>query len=141
MRLLPRLSAAALLIALALSHATSADVPDNWAYKPVVRPVVPESVNAKHQTRNAIDRLLLAKLAEKQLSYAPEADRRTLIRRVSFDLIGLPPSPREIAEFLADRSSDAYERLVDRLLASPHYGEKWARPLARPRSLRGFRRL
>ena len=69
----------------------------------------------------------LAKLAENGLSPAPEADRRTLIRRLTFDLIGLPPTPDEIDDFLADDRPDAYERLVDRLLASPHYGEHWAR--------------
>ena len=126
MRLLPRLSAAALLLALTLSHATSADVPDNWAYKLIARPVAPETPNTDHQTRNTIDRFLLAKLAEKQLSYATEADRRTLIRRVSFDLIGLPPTPAEIDAFIADRSPDAYEKLVDRLLASPRFGERMA---------------
>ena len=58
---------------------------------------------------------------------APEADKRTLIRRLSFDLTGLPPAPEEVAAFLADQAADAYERLVERLLASPHYGERWAR--------------
>ena len=77
--------------------------------------------------QNPIDAFVLAKLKEKNLRPAPEADRRTLIRRLSFDLLGLPPSPEEVARFLGDRSPDAYERLVDRLLASPHYGERWAR--------------
>ncbi len=63
----------------------------------------------------------------KGLAFAPEADRRTLIRRLSFDLVGLPPSPEEIEAFVRDRSVDAYERLVDRLLASPHHGERWGR--------------
>ena len=69
---------------------------------------------------------LLAKLSEKKLAFAPEADRRTLIRRVYFDLIGLPPTPEEVEAFVADQSPDAYERLVDRLLASPRFGERMA---------------
>ena len=75
-----------------------------------------------------LDALIRKKLAESGLTPSPEADRRTLIRRVTLDLTGLPPTPGEIATFLADRRPDAYETLVERLLASPHYGEKWARP-------------
>ena len=77
--------------------------------------------------RNAIDRFVLARLEKEGLSPSPEADRATLIRRLSLDLIGLPPTPAEVDAFLADRRPDAYERLVDRLLASPHYGERWGR--------------
>ena len=77
--------------------------------------------------RNPIDRFIQATLAKHGLSPAPEADRRTLIRRLSFDLTGLPPARDEVAAFLADPAPDAYERLVDRLLASPRYGERWAR--------------
>src|SRR6478609_6112793 len=72
--------------------------------------------------RNAIDRFVLARLEREGLSPSPEADRYTLIRRVSLDLIGLPPTPEEADAFVADKSPDAYEKLVDRLLASPHYG-------------------
>ena len=133
MRLLPRLSAAALLLALTLAQAISADVRDDWAYKPVARPKVPETPSAKHRTRNPIDAFLLAKLAEKKLAFAPEADRRTLIRRVYFDLIGLPPTPEEIEAFVADKSPDAYEKLVDQLLASPQFGERHGRVVARRR--------
>src|SRR5262249_42222359 len=68
-----------------------------------------------------------SKLREKNLDFAPEADKRTLLRRVTFDLIGLPPTPEEMDAFLADKSPDAYEKVVDRLLASPAYGERWAR--------------
>ena len=78
-------------------------------------------------TRTPIDAFLLAKLREKGLGFSPEADRATLIRRVSFDLIGLPPTPEEVDAFIDDPSPRAYETLVDRLLASPHYGERWAR--------------
>jgi hypothetical protein len=77
--------------------------------------------------RNPIDNFLLPKLEAKQLGYSPEAERRTLIRRAYFDLLGLPPSPEEIAAFEADRSPDAWEKLLDRLLTSPHFGERWGR--------------
>jgi len=77
--------------------------------------------------RNPIDAYISAKLAEKGLRLSPEADRRTLIRRVFFDLYGLPPTPAEVEAFLQDPDPNAYERLVERLLASPRYGERWAR--------------
>jgi hypothetical protein len=76
---------------------------------------------------SAIDRLILAKLQSQGLKQARPADRHALIRRVTFDLTGLPPTPEEVDAFLADRSSDAFAKVVDRLLASPHYGERWAR--------------
>lgn len=98
----------------------------HWAWQPLQKAVVP-TVKNKSWVRNPIDSFILAKLEEKHLRPAPEADRRTLIRRLTFDLIGLPPTPQEIDAFLADRSPDAYEKVVDRLLASPHYGERWAR--------------
>ncbi len=93
-----------------------------WSFQPVRRPAVPEVASAK-----PIDNFLLAKLSEAGLEPAPPADKRTFIRRLTFDLLGLPPSPNETAAFLADPSPDAYRRLVDRLLASPHYGERLAR--------------
>jgi mono/diheme cytochrome c family protein len=99
---------------------------DWWSLQPVRRPEVPQVQDAAW-VRHPIDAFVLAKLEENGLSPAPEADRRTLIRRVKFDLLGLPPTPEEIAAFLADGSPDAYERLVDRFLASPHYGERWGR--------------
>ena len=99
---------------------------DHWAWQPVTRPTVPPRRNG-WPTGNAIDRFLQETLAEKGLAPAPEADRRTLIRRLSFDLLGLPPAPEDVAAFLADESPDAYDALLDRLLASPHYGERWAR--------------
>ncbi len=77
--------------------------------------------------RNEIDRFLLAKLAQQHLSFSPAADKRTLLRRVTYDLLGLPPTVREIKDFTADASPDAFEKVVDRLLASPHYGERWGR--------------
>jgi mono/diheme cytochrome c family protein len=98
----------------------------HWAFQPVRNPTLP-AVKHSAWTRTAIDRFVLAKLEAKGLAPSPEADRRTLLRRLSFDLLGLPPTPGEVSAFLADRRSDAYERLVDRLLASPHYGERWGR--------------
>jgi mono/diheme cytochrome c family protein len=97
-----------------------------WAFQPVRDPAVP-AVKHADRARNAIDRFLLAKLEAAGLSFAPTADRRTLLRRVTYDLTGLPPTPDEVATFLADRSPDAYEKAVDRLLASPAYGERWGR--------------
>jgi len=98
-----------------------------WAFQTVRRPSVPENRNTKSEIRNPIDAFLLAKLSEKGLSLSPEADRPTLIRRVTFDLTGLPPTPEEVQTFVKDESAGAYEKLVDRLLASPRYGERWGR--------------
>jgi hypothetical protein len=98
----------------------------HWAFQRVRRPELPVVKNADW-SRTAIDRFVLARLEAKGLSPSQEADRRTLIRRLSFDLIGLPPTPEEVGAFVADGRPDAYERLVDRLLASPRHGERWAR--------------
>jgi hypothetical protein len=98
----------------------------HWSLQPL-RPSEPPPVQAADWPRNAVDQFLLAQLEAKSLAPAHDADRRTLIRRVTFDLTGLPPSPAEIHAFLSDRSPGAYEKVVDRLLASPHYGERWAR--------------
>jgi hypothetical protein len=97
-----------------------------WAFQPVHRPNVP-LVRHSDQVRTPIDTFLLAQLEAHDLTFAPEADKRTLIRRVYFDLAGLPPAPEDVSRFLADTQPDAYERLIDRLLASPHYGEHWGR--------------
>jgi hypothetical protein len=86
----------------------------------------PPSANKKAQVSNGIDSFILARLQQEGLSFSPEADRRTLIRRLSFDLLGLPPAPDEVDAFLRDNSEDAYDRLVARLLASPHFGERLA---------------
>ncbi len=88
---------------------------------------VPSIHNRQSAIGNPVDSFIAAKLRENGLAPSTTADKRTLIRRLSFDLIGLPPSPDDVAEFLADERPDAYERLVDRLLASPHFGERWAR--------------
>lgn len=107
---------------------------DWWSLSPPKRPEVPAATtfadapqSANAAATNVIDRFVRAKLAERPLAPSAEADRQTLIRRAYFDLVGLPPTPEEIAAFVADDSPDAFERLVDRLLASPHYGERWAR--------------
>src|SRR5690606_8160331 len=112
----------------------------HWAYRPPVRPNPPPVKNT-WWPRNAIDHFILARLEAEGLSPSPEADKATLLRRVSLDLTGLPPTPEEIDAFLADESPDAYERVVDRLLASPHYGEHWARlwlDLARYSDTKGY---
>jgi hypothetical protein len=98
----------------------------HWAFQPVTHPN-PPAVRDRAWTRNAIDNFVLTRLEKEGIAPSPEASKLTLLRRVSLDLTGLPPSPREIEEFVGDNRPDAYERLVDRLLDSPHYGEKWAR--------------
>ena len=113
-----------------------------WAYKPLsVAP--PPSVLDSAWCRNDIDRFILAPIEAAQLTPATEAPRAALIRRATFDLLGLPPTPEEVADFLADDSVDAYERLIDRLLASPHYGEQWGKhwlDLVRFAETNGFER-
>jgi mono/diheme cytochrome c family protein len=99
---------------------------NHWAFKPPIRPQLPP-VKQKKWIRNPIDNFVLARLEQEHLKPSPEADRITLIRRLNLDLIGLPPNIKEVRDFVADKRPDAYERLVDRLLASPHYGERWAR--------------
>jgi len=98
----------------------------HWSFRPVIRPEIPQ-VKQTDRVRTDIDSFLLAKLEEQNLGFSPEADRETLIRRLYFDLVGLPPAPEAVEAFLADESPDAYEKLVDGLLASPGYGERWAR--------------
>ena len=97
----------------------------HWSYIAPIMPKVPDLRSS--WVRNPIDAFVLQKMKEQGLRPSPEADKETLIRRVTLDLIGLPPTPQEIDAFLADKSPDAYERVVDRLLASPHYGERQAR--------------
>lgn len=97
-----------------------------WAFQPVRRPAIPQLAHAD-LVATPIDALLLTRLEAAGLSFSPEADRPTLIRRACFDLLGLPPAPEEIEAFVSDASPDAWPRLIDRLLASPHYGERWGR--------------
>lgn len=135
----PHLSRSLLLLATVLVLATAsspaADLPppagrrvDWWSLRPLSRPAVPRPpAQDAARVRNPIDAFILAKLRAKGLSPSPEADRRTLIRRLYFDLVGLPPAPEDVDAFVADPDERAYEKLVDRLLASPQYGERWAR--------------
>ncbi len=102
------------------------DEPIHWAFRPPKRPE-PANVAEPSRVRNPIDAFLLSRLESVGLGFSPEADRRTLIRRATFDLWGLPPTPAEVESFLADPAPDAYERLIDRLLESPRYGERWGR--------------
>jgi hypothetical protein len=101
--------------------------PGHWAFQAPTRPPLPAVKNAAW-VRNDIDRFILARLEKEGLSPSPEADRVTLLRRLSLDLIGLPPTMAQADAFLADQSERAWENAVERLLASPHHGEKWARP-------------
>lgn len=106
--------------------AQGAEYQPHWAFIAPVRPTLPKVKNPKWG-RNPVDQFILARLEQEKLKPAPEADRRTLARRVSLDLTGLPPTPDVVAQFVADKSLDAYEKLVDRLLASPQWGEHRAR--------------
>jgi hypothetical protein len=123
-----------------LGTAAAADIQEHWAYVKPVRPD-PPSVEGAGWVRTPLDRFVLARLEEEKLKPSPEAGRATLLRRLSLDLTGLPPTPEEVDEFLADASETAYEKVVDRLLASPAYGERWARPwldLARYADTNGY---
>ncbi|MGD9858185.1 MAG: DUF1549 domain-containing protein, partial [Planctomycetaceae bacterium] len=103
---------------------------DWWSLKPIERPAVPEFDRPSAEQawiRTPVDAFIIAALKERGLSHSAEADKRTLIRRVTYDLTGLPPAPEEVRDFLHDSDPLAYERVVDRLLASPRYGERWAR--------------
>ena len=98
-----------------------------WSFQPVHRQDLPQSPDTTGWPRRRIDHFIRARLAQHRLSPSPETDRRRLIRRLSFDLTGLPPTPASVEAFVADRNSDACDRLVERLLANPHHGEHWAR--------------
>ena len=141
------MTAAALLLTLALAPADPSGQADHgqgrrehWAFRPPSRPTVPSPKRAGW-VRNPIDAFVLQTIEEVGLEPAPEASRERLIRRVTFDLIGLPPSPEDVDAFVKDRRPDAFERVVDRLLASPQYGERWAQhwlDLARYADTDGF---
>jgi hypothetical protein len=103
----------------------NASVEKHWAYQKPVRPAVPR---VDGEIFNPIDNFILTRLRAENLSFSPPASKEKLLRRVSLDLTGLPPTPEEVASFVSDSRPDAYEREVDRLLASPHFGERWARP-------------
>jgi hypothetical protein len=110
----------------ARSVAIEASARTHWAFQAVKQPAVP-TVKNRTWAQAPVDAFILAKLEAAGIEPAPPADRRTLIRRATYDLVGLPPTPEEVAAFLADKSPDAFARVVDRLLASPHYGERWGR--------------
>jgi hypothetical protein len=98
----------------------------HWAWQPLKKPAVPEVKDASW-CKTPVDNFIVAKLEDKNLKPSPITDKRTLIRRATFDLIGLPPTPKEVDDFVKDESPDAFAKVVDRLLASPHYGERWGR--------------
>ena len=116
------------LIAVTLASTVARSADDGWAFRPAERPAVPAPPD-EHRAwvRNPVDAFVLAKLRANSLRPAPEADRRVLARRAYLNLTGLPPTPDELDAFLKDTAPDAYEKLIDRLLASPRYGERWAR--------------
>src|SRR5208283_4767364 len=99
---------------------------DHWAFKPIKSPTVPD-VQETNWVQTPIDAFIVAKLEENGMKPSPLADKRTLIRRATFDLIGIAPTLEETQDFLNDNSPDAFAKVVDRLLASPHYGERWGR--------------
>ncbi|MDA0816770.1 MAG: DUF1549 domain-containing protein, partial [Planctomycetota bacterium] len=98
----------------------------HWAFQPIADPPIPATAEGD-RARTPVDAFLIGQQQAAGLAFAPDADRETLIRRISFDLTGLPPSPAEIDAFVTDTAADAYEQLVERLLASPAYGQRWAR--------------
>jgi hypothetical protein len=110
----------------AYKRMTAEEAKNFWSLRPVQQPAPPR-VRQAEWPHNDIDRFVLARLQEKKLTPVAGADRRTLLRRVTFDLVGLPPTLEELAAFEADRSDKALEKVVDRLLASPHFGERWGR--------------
>ncbi|HZQ48274.1 MAG TPA: DUF1549 domain-containing protein, partial [Verrucomicrobiae bacterium] len=99
----------------------------HWSYQPISKPAVPEPEDAQQWAQTPVDKFILATLLTKNLTPSPRTDKVTLIRRATFDLIGLPPTPKEVDDFVCDNSPEAFAKVVDRLLASPHYGERWGR--------------
>jgi hypothetical protein len=114
------------IVAVCAGDATKPTESRHWAYQPIREPVLPD-VRQTSLARNPVDAFLLSRLEKSGLTFSPLASKTELIRRTKFDLLGLPPAPEEVAAFLADEADDAFERLVDRFLASPHYGEHWGR--------------
>ena len=113
--------------AAAAVDSNAASVASHWAFQPVRRPPLPTAEHDRFTSRNPIDRFVNAKLAAAGLEPSPPADRRTLLRRVTYDLTGLPPTVEEVETFVRDEGPDAYARRIDLLLASTHFGEQWAR--------------
>jgi mono/diheme cytochrome c family protein/cytochrome c553 len=120
------LSETSTAVAPGLHHSEATPGQDLWSLQPVRNPTLPAVRNGEWP-RSSVDRFILAELEKNGLEPAPQADKATLIRRASFDLTGLPPSPEEIDAFLQDEAPDAFDKLVERLLASPHHGERWGR--------------
>src|SRR6266536_3068577 len=106
---------------------SNSPAPIHWSFKPLRQPSVPAKPKQVSKSANPIDLFIAARLREHKLRPSLEADRRTLIRRVYFDLLGLPPTPEDVRAFVADKDSMAYEKRVGKLLASPRYGERWSR--------------
>jgi mono/diheme cytochrome c family protein len=102
-------------------------IKSHWSFQPVKRPAVPALPNRKSEIENPIDAFVRARLSENKLTPSREADRTTLIRRIHFVMLGVPPTPEEVAAFVADKKAQAFERLVDQVLADPRYGERWGR--------------
>jgi cytochrome c553 len=130
-------------VVLSAAERAKVDRQAHWAYQPVVQPAVPHLnvQNSDKQLRGPLDAFIISKLQDAKLTTSPEADRRTLLRRLSFDLLGLPPTHDEVNAFEADKAPDAYERQVDRLLASPQHGARWGRhwlDVARYADTRGY---
>ncbi|MDB6029249.1 MAG: hypothetical protein JWM68_5472 [Verrucomicrobiales bacterium] len=110
----------------AIAATWNKSVREHWAFQPIKKPAVP-TVKEAERVLTPIDAFVIAKLAENGMKLSDPADKRTLIRRANFDLIGLPPTPEEVSAFVADQSPDAFAKVIDRLLASPQYGERWGR--------------
>jgi cytochrome c553 len=122
------------------AEVVAATTAKHWAFQPLALPPLPAVADAAW-VRTPVDRFILQALAAKQIAPAPPADKRTLLRRVTYDLTGLPPTPDELDAFLADAAPNAYAKVVERLLASPHYGERWGRywlDLARYADTKGY---
>jgi mono/diheme cytochrome c family protein len=111
----------------AITVEATVEKPQHWSFQPIQRPAVPAVTNPQARIHNPIDQFILARLEREKLAPSPPADKATLLRRVALDLTGLPPTPAELDAFLNDDSPEAFEKVVDRLLASPHYGERWGR--------------
>src|SRR5262245_58194316 len=115
-----------MLVAMFVAAVAQADPPaEHWAFRTPQRPEIPKTKD--QNPSNPIDAFVRAKLEAAGLAFAPPATREQLIRRATFDLTGLPPTPDEITAFVNDKSPDAWEKVIDRLLASPRYGERWGR--------------
>jgi hypothetical protein len=123
----PSLITLAFFVLLVMSAVTVESADRLWSIQPLVRPEIPKINQSSVTLVNEVDHFIVAKLEREGLQHSSTADRRTLIRRIYFDLVGLPPTPGEIEAFVNDDASGSYEALVDRLLASPQYGERWAR--------------